>query len=984
MPKFAKIQSSFSAGQISPSAYGRVDSPRYEAALALCQNYVPTIQGPLIRRPGFKHVAPVKASGGQAPTQKPIIIPFQFSANQNYVLEMGDKYIRFFQNEAQVVTNTTSFSVFGSYGQVQNNAYAALLDPGAYKWGFRFSGVRSSFLPNPGEQIISSSVVAAGTVLELATPYAAQDLANIKFTQKYDTVYLDHPSYLPHKLIRTGVNTWDLKQILTQDGPYLPINSYQSIGDNANVYLQPLPIPGIQSTFLGSSAIFVATGPSFEISNIQQITGGSTTLGVARVSTRLNHTFNNGDKIAIQPMFGAPFNLGADPIQNVNSPSSGQSFLTNSSVSQAYWVVQNVGSSTFDVGPISLQNVYTCSLAASPALFQLVQGSSGVSWADIQVASTQASITGVNLCKLRNIALINNGTRYWGHITAVAAANMAVVYMGQAQQLPNFQSSAFWQLGVYNLINGFPSAVALHQDRLVHAGAPAFPQQFDASMSGLYEVYSASGSNLQVSNNNALQFTLASQDLNQIRWLKSHTQGLLAGTSGAEFSITPSNQASALTPTSINATEVTHYGSGDTDAVQMGTAVLFVQKAKKKIRELSYFWQLGNFKADNVAETSEDLTGPGIAQMVATREPKAVIWMRRTDGLLTSMSYSKSTDQPQATVGWAPQRLGGKSDSAGTTPIVNGLTVIPSSDGTYDQLWAVVTRFINSSAYTSVEYMTKYYTEDVGNQDFAYHLDCGGTYNSSIVVTGISIGSSCIVTSPNHGLANSSVIKFYNTVGLNISTTDINGNTTVTNQLNGNTFVVQSVAVNTFQIYDFKGNAINTNSSSVYVGSSVIRQLVSSVSGLTWLAGETVGVVADGGIHPDVTVTQAGVLNLSFPAAIVSYGYRYNSDAQMLRTHEGSAIGTSIGQTRRCNRVAFMLHHVGDFNVGRNFDRMVPLMFDFADVTPTDNAPGLFSGIHREGVESAYGFTDTICFRQNSGLPGMIQAVTRFVEENDV
>src|SRR5216684_8164926 len=108
MPKVNKIQTSFKSGEVSKQVYGRVDDPRYDQALIYCQNYLPLIQGPLTRRPGSKYVSYVKDS-----TKPPVLIPFQFSQTQSYIIEVGDLYMRFYNNEAQIVTSSNSFQVHG-------------------------------------------------------------------------------------------------------------------------------------------------------------------------------------------------------------------------------------------------------------------------------------------------------------------------------------------------------------------------------------------------------------------------------------------------------------------------------------------------------------------------------------------------------------------------------------------------------------------------------------------------------------------------------------------------------------------------------------------------------------------------------------------------------------------------------------------------------------------------------------------------------
>jgi hypothetical protein len=70
-----------------------------------------------------------------------------------------------------------------------------------------------------GTDVDSSTMTAyasagtADTVFELATPYAAADLATLKMVQKNDTITITHPNYDPRDLTRTAHATWSLDVI---------------------------------------------------------------------------------------------------------------------------------------------------------------------------------------------------------------------------------------------------------------------------------------------------------------------------------------------------------------------------------------------------------------------------------------------------------------------------------------------------------------------------------------------------------------------------------------------------------------------------------------------------------------------------------------------------------------------------------------------------------------------------------------------------
>jgi hypothetical protein len=85
MPKAAVLQTGFNTGEVSPLCYGVADNPRYKKGLEILLNYIPTLQGPIVRRPGTRYLTNVKDSANP-----PILVPFKFSAAQNYMFEFGD------------------------------------------------------------------------------------------------------------------------------------------------------------------------------------------------------------------------------------------------------------------------------------------------------------------------------------------------------------------------------------------------------------------------------------------------------------------------------------------------------------------------------------------------------------------------------------------------------------------------------------------------------------------------------------------------------------------------------------------------------------------------------------------------------------------------------------------------------------------------------------------------------------------------------
>lgn len=97
MGKVIPIQTNFTAGELSPRVHSRIDIAKYNNGLKLCENVQVMVQGGARRRPGTRMAAEAKNSN-----KKARLIPFVYNADQAYVLEVGDTYMRVFKDGSLV------------------------------------------------------------------------------------------------------------------------------------------------------------------------------------------------------------------------------------------------------------------------------------------------------------------------------------------------------------------------------------------------------------------------------------------------------------------------------------------------------------------------------------------------------------------------------------------------------------------------------------------------------------------------------------------------------------------------------------------------------------------------------------------------------------------------------------------------------------------------------------------------------------------
>lgn len=544
----------------------------------------------------------------------------------------------------------------------------------------------------------------------------------------------------------------------------------------------------------------------------------------------------------------------------------------------------------------------------------------------------------------------------WGWGVIATVTNYAVATIDIEATLTNTNAKKIWRLGVWSDTTGYPAAVVFHEDRLCFTGAPNTPQRIDGSRTSDYENFSPSDADGTITASHAINFTLNANDVNVARWLTSDEKGLLAGTVGGEWVMRASSLSEAISPTNVTAKKSTSYGSANIQPVQVGKATLFIQRSTRKLREFVYFYDVDGFRSPDLTILAEHITGEGVIEVAYQREPQSLIWLVREDGSLIAVTYERDLDSLRA--GWHEHVVGGFGDAANNQAKVESIAVIPSPDSTREEVWMVVKRYINGAVFRSVEYMTKLF-EDTDDQSEAFFVDCGLTYDDPKTITAITKASVGVITVVGHGFNNGDKLLLNDILGMS--------------ELNGITVLVANKTTDTFEITDNSGTNINTTNYTTYVSGGKARKMVSSVSGLTHLEGQTVSVLADGAVQPNKVVT-SGAVTITPKAAIIHIGLPYNSDGQMLRLEAGSADGTALGKTRRTHRVGFLLHRSLGLQIGTSFDELDTVTFRRTS-DPMTRAPALFSGIISESIQADYDFENQICWRQSQPLPSTILAI---------
>lgn len=157
-----QLKSSFAGGELSPSMYGRTDITKYDSGAAVLRNFFVLRYGGAANRPGFKFIAQTYNN------KKAVLIPFMYSTDQNYIVEITAGRCQFYTDGGIVVKED-------------------------------------------------------GTPYSIENFFADKDLedaAKIKYTQSADVLFIVHPAHAPMTLTRYGNLDWRFEAMDITGGPF--------------------------------------------------------------------------------------------------------------------------------------------------------------------------------------------------------------------------------------------------------------------------------------------------------------------------------------------------------------------------------------------------------------------------------------------------------------------------------------------------------------------------------------------------------------------------------------------------------------------------------------------------------------------------------------------------------------------------------------------------------------------------------------------
>jgi len=953
MAKILGSQTNFTSGEISPRLYGHVDTVSYKNGLNTATNCIVTPHGPIKRRNGTKFIARAKSvtSTGNANAIK--LLKFQFSSSDSFILEFGDPasgspYIRFYEDGGQVVETADSITgITQASPAVVTTGSAHGLTAGDNVYITGVVGMTEINRPNQPYQVgtVGSSTtfevkeIGGGSIdstgftayssggsvekiYEITSPYDIADIDDLSYVQFGNIIYIAHPSYAPRKLTRVSSTNWTLETMEFSPPPTV------ELGYEPATTVTPAATSGTSVNFTAGASTWLQGDVGRQIINqssgetgvaiITSIT--SATVAVCDIIESFTDTnaIASGDwKLDLSPIADLEVSgVAAGSIVRVYSkyPANAKgTALSITGITNASPAVVTTGSShglsagdkvyIKDVLGMTEMNGRTL-VARTPSSTTLsLYDTSGTAFnssplttyssgGTVQKVFTDIKQDTFRSADVGKYILINDGV-----LKIIELVSATEVKCEVLKALSSRDDSGNWTLEEedWTADRGYPRCVGLYQERLVFGGTASNPTTLYFSETGIFD-----GFGVGSLDEDAIIIDVSSREVNRINWL-ANSRDLVVGTAGSEVTVSAPSASTGLSSSNIELLTRTYHGSETQSPITVGTEILFVQGSTRKIRSFRYDFNIDGYTGDDLTFYAEHLTEGGIKEISYTKEPDPTIYAVTNNGELLVGVYFRE----QKILGWSKYTTDGD---------VENVQVI--SNGTTDEVWLVVKRVIDGVTHRYIEL----FDESTGEDRIDGFSDSYLTYSEPKVITGITKANPAVVTSASHGFSNGDRVKII----------DVEGMT----EVNGKSFLVANKTANTFELTTLQGANVNSSSYTTYSSGGEVHKLVTTITGLDHLEGETVQVKADGAVHTDKTVTDGAIILDNYHYE-VTVGLAYTTTIKTLQKEFDIGNGSMQGQKSRFIRPILRVYKSthplvdGNLSPSRNasneMDEAVPL-----------------------------------------------------------
>jgi hypothetical protein len=501
-----------------------------------------------------------------------------------------------YQNGATTLRNVSLLNT-GGVSRRAGTRYLATLPADSRLLPFEFSSSeRYVFALSNGRLDVFSTSGTLLTTITSGVPWTTAQLRQIGYTQAADVMILCHPSWAPRMVRRTGASTFTISEFAfdtSLDGNKIYQPYYKFADDTVTISVSATS--GTGRTITASSGVFTS----------------------AYVGTIVRWK-------DVEILITA-FTNSTTLVGNIKGTLAG----------------------SFDINPLRTNHTSDV-VEATHALHGFATGQS----VTISKANGFAGITFAQINGTFVITVIDDNRYSYatGH-----NANASEDGGGPSVKFTSSTTSTRdWSEQAYSAVNGYPGAVAFHENRLWFGGSSAVPDGLWASKIGLFFNFDV-GEGLD---DESIQITIGSEDISNIKHIVSN-RDLQIFTANGEFFV-PRSNTQAMTPTTIRVSRQTPFGSNDVTPLPFDGATLFVQASGKSVREYVYSDAVNGYASTDITLLASHLINSPIDMAVlfgSTVRGEQYALVVNADGTMAVFNSARSEN----VAGWTTWEFGNKS-----------------------------------------------------------------------------------------------------------------------------------------------------------------------------------------------------------------------------------------------------------------------------------------------------------------------------------
>lgn len=686
MTRANPLSPSINAGELSPRLHARTDFSKYPNGLETCLNLIPLSEGGAMRRAGTRYVAEVKSSSVKGRLKR-----FQYSTTQAYMLELADRAMRFYRYQAQIAAVNIT-------GSISNGTFPTDLTG----WTDKDSGGTAASTWNSAGYM---ALLGDGTNYAWRQQTVASVTNGLAYTIKFRIIGAAGDEVL----LRVGT---------TDGGGEIVSDVEFAVGYHCYTFTATATTIYVGFRHLNAK--------SLGVDDVSFIDNSAVEIDTPYTEADL-YTLEGPQSADVLYLFHPSY-----PTYKLERYAHSSWSLVEVDYQDGPWLDINETSTTMTPSATTGKGITITASAVTG-----INDNQGFLTTDVgRLIRIDNPASGIN----------------WGYARITGRTSTTVVTADVKRAFGDTSADTRWILGAWSATTGYPAVGAFFEQRLFAANTGTRPQTVWASNTADFEVFSPDSANSSgvwdgtVQDDDGLDYTISADDVQAIRWLSPGEDTLAIGTVSGEW--TPSSTGAVLTPTDFTVRQQTTHGSARVQPVRVGNVVLFVQRAKRKVREFGFSFQIDGFQAPDMTRLAQHVTKGGIVEMAFAEEPNSLLYAVRNDGTLLTMTYRRDED----VVGWARHVIGGAFGSGAA--VVESVAVIPGANGggqvqdstDRDEVWVTVKRTINGGTKRYIEvfegdfegpFASEYNNDDDWKADMlleqvdAYYADSIITYDGS-------------------------------------------------------------------------------------------------------------------------------------------------------------------------------------------------------------------------------------------------------------